>query len=155
MRDEIQSGLRNALERGYSMEEAVKSFITAGYNPVEVKEAANALGSNIIPLVNQKKNIAENSSITNLAPQAQNMPGQSEIPNPFQQDSNTSQISAQIQQTAQTQVQQQNYPIPQIHKKNSKKTTIIILTAILFVLLVCMGILLFFAKDLFSSSTGG
>lgn len=43
MRDEITAGLKNALERGYSLEEGIQTFINAGYNPVEVKEAANML----------------------------------------------------------------------------------------------------------------
>lgn len=40
MKDEIIGGLRNALERGSSPDVAVQSFINAGYNPIEVKQAA-------------------------------------------------------------------------------------------------------------------
>ena len=40
MKDEIIGGLRNAIERGSSLDEAVQSFINAGYNPVEVRESA-------------------------------------------------------------------------------------------------------------------
>jgi hypothetical protein len=40
MRDEIVAGIRNALDRGYSLQQAVQSFINAGYNPSEVNEAA-------------------------------------------------------------------------------------------------------------------
>lgn len=38
--EEILGGIRNALERGSSLERAVQSFINAGYNPQEVQEAA-------------------------------------------------------------------------------------------------------------------
>lgn len=43
--DEIVSGLKNATERGSSLEEAVQSFINAGYNPAEVRAAAEFLTS--------------------------------------------------------------------------------------------------------------
>ncbi len=41
--EEIIGGLRNAVERGASLEQAVQSFISAGYNPIEVKQAAQSL----------------------------------------------------------------------------------------------------------------
>ena len=40
MNDELTGAIRNALERGFSLEQAIQSLINAGYNPVEVKEAA-------------------------------------------------------------------------------------------------------------------
>ncbi|HLC53180.1 MAG TPA: hypothetical protein VJK03_01435 [Candidatus Nanoarchaeia archaeon] len=43
MKDEIVGGLRNALELGESLEQAVQSFINAGYPPNEVREAAAIL----------------------------------------------------------------------------------------------------------------
>ena len=43
MRQDIYGGLKNALERGSSLEQAIQTFINAGYNSHEVKEAANAL----------------------------------------------------------------------------------------------------------------
>ena len=44
MREDIIAGLKNAYERGESVEKAVQAFISAGYNPNEVKEAAKILG---------------------------------------------------------------------------------------------------------------
>ncbi len=43
MKDEIFYGLKNALDRGQSLKTAVQSFINAGYNPVEVREAGKML----------------------------------------------------------------------------------------------------------------
>lgn len=43
MREDIYGGIKNALERGYSIEQAVKSFTNAGYKEAEVREAARAL----------------------------------------------------------------------------------------------------------------
>jgi len=44
MREDIVAGLKNAFERGESMEKAVNAFINAGYNKNEVEEAAKSLG---------------------------------------------------------------------------------------------------------------
>ncbi len=43
MREEIWAGLKNAMERGATLEQAVQSFINSGYSPGEVQEAAKAL----------------------------------------------------------------------------------------------------------------
>jgi len=44
MREDIVAGLKNAVERGESVEKAVAAFINAGYNQDEVQEAAKSLG---------------------------------------------------------------------------------------------------------------
>lgn len=41
--DDIKGGLRNAVERGESLEKAKQSFINAGYNSLEVEQAARGL----------------------------------------------------------------------------------------------------------------
>ena len=43
MRDEIIGGLRNAIERGATLEQAMRSFISAGYSQTEVQAAAELL----------------------------------------------------------------------------------------------------------------
>jgi hypothetical protein len=40
MREDIAGGLRNALERGENLENAVRTFINAGYSEKEVRDAA-------------------------------------------------------------------------------------------------------------------
>ncbi len=42
MKEEIIAGIQNAIERGESLENAVQSFINAGYNSQEVREAAQS-----------------------------------------------------------------------------------------------------------------
>ena len=42
-KEEIIGGLRNAIDRGDSLSKAVQTFINAGYNPAEVKAAADLL----------------------------------------------------------------------------------------------------------------
>lgn len=51
MKDEILAGLRNALDRGSSVEEAVQSFINSGYNPQEVRAAAEVLSGGVSDIV--------------------------------------------------------------------------------------------------------
>lgn len=43
-KEDIIGGLRNAIERGESLESAMQSFVNAGYNANEVKEAAQSMG---------------------------------------------------------------------------------------------------------------
>jgi|SRR3989344_8308317 len=43
--EEIISGLKNAIERGFSLDSAVRSFINSGYSPSEVQEAASMISS--------------------------------------------------------------------------------------------------------------
>jgi len=43
VRQELIGGLRNAIERGCSLEEAKRSFISAGYSSAEVEEASQYL----------------------------------------------------------------------------------------------------------------
>lgn len=50
MADEIIEGLKNALEHGSTLDEAVNSFVAAGYSPIEVKEAAQALTSGALAM---------------------------------------------------------------------------------------------------------
>lgn len=51
MREDIVAGLRNALERGESLEKAVQSLINAGYNPIEVNQAAQNLSEGAISTI--------------------------------------------------------------------------------------------------------
>ncbi len=55
MRDEIWAGLKNAIERGASLEQAVQSFISAGYNPIEIKEAAGSFSQGATNIVHTQQ----------------------------------------------------------------------------------------------------
>jgi hypothetical protein len=50
MNEEILAGLKNAKNHNFTLEQASQSFINAGYNPVEVKEAADFVLRGISPL---------------------------------------------------------------------------------------------------------
>jgi hypothetical protein len=84
MSDEIISGLRNALERGESLDKAARSFLNAGYNPSEVKESVNAITQGVTDIVIQPaqqhttpfQGLPQNQVngvLSNPAPQANNL----------------------------------------------------------------------------------
>ncbi|MBI5804311.1 hypothetical protein HY450_03640 [Candidatus Pacearchaeota archaeon] len=56
MENEIVSGLRNAIERGASLEKAVQSFINAGYNAEEVRAAGEEISSGASNIVYSEDN---------------------------------------------------------------------------------------------------
>ena len=55
MNYDIIWGLRNAVERGSTLDQAVKSYTNAGYSEVEVKEAVNFLTSGSATLMTNPK----------------------------------------------------------------------------------------------------
>jgi len=50
-KEEIAAGLKNALDRGSSIEDAVQSFVNSGYNANEVMEAASLLGQGVSKII--------------------------------------------------------------------------------------------------------
>jgi len=134
IKEEITAGLRQAIERGYSLEQAKQSFINAGYNSRDIEDSASSLGGLLtsIPEIaySQKQEEKQNPSI-------QTQPQQ--IP----------QINIQTQQLPQ-------FPPP---KKSKLKIIIIILVVILLILIAgFISSLLFkdkiieFLKGIFSSA---
>jgi len=72
--EEILGGLRNALERGYSFEMAVRSFINAGYNPNDVREAADYLSQGVMSMVHPEAKPAIQTPLIRTAPMLSGMP---------------------------------------------------------------------------------
>ena len=66
MREDIRGGLRNALERGENLEQAVRSFINAGYPESEVRQTAQEMTSGAQP---QPTNTLNNQKIKSNSPQ--------------------------------------------------------------------------------------
>ncbi|MEK6825858.1 MAG: hypothetical protein AABY00_03665 [Nanoarchaeota archaeon] len=62
MKEEIVSGIKNGLERGESLDEAMQTFINAGYKSVEVREAANALTGGTTPIMNPEASLISSVS---------------------------------------------------------------------------------------------
>jgi hypothetical protein len=132
IKEEITSGLRQAIERGYSLEQAKQSFINAGYNSKDIEDSASSLGG----LLTSMPEIAY--------PQRQQEEKSQEI-----QNKQIPQINIQTQQLPQ-------FPQP---KKSKLKIIIIILVILLLILIAAfISSLLFkdkiieFLKGIFSSA---
>lgn len=119
MKDEIESGIRNALERGESLEQAVKSFVAAGYNPVEVREAAVAVSSGAMSIVSQKKELQPAAKPSIIQSSQPNTSSQPQVSAPKQQ----SQVIGDIQ------------PKPTRARRKIIITIVIILAVILLAIL--------------------
>jgi hypothetical protein len=157
MKDEIQAGLKNALERGFSLDNAVQSFISAGYNPFEVKEAANSLSGGVTPLVVQDKNSQTNS--------VAGMSGGNQDTNAMKTFSSRTSQSTVQQQTSQfqqpdPQLQPQGYsarpqmasqiPLKKMPMSRNKKIVIILIVVLLILIGSLVGLLVF-AKDILAA----
>lgn len=120
--DEILGGLRNALEHGESLEKAVQSFINAGYNPRQVKAAANQLSSGSSTILHE--------------------PNSEEFPAPIHSESDTPKPPAGIESTLE----------PKELSEKSKKivVSLIVLFIILIALLILALIFQDKIIDLFS-----
>ena len=54
-KDDLTGGIKNAVQHGATIEKAVQSFINAGYNPAEVKQAADSLSQGVSTITNPVK----------------------------------------------------------------------------------------------------
>ena len=137
MREDIVAGLRNALEHGASLEQAVQSFINAGYNAVEVRQAAQTLSGGVTSIIN---------------PESRQIPAQT-----------SSQITRQMIQPPTSQFQQQNpyanvrrlNEIRQIpRRKNRHGVLIAILIVILLSLLGGLVFMIFYGQEFLNKILG-
>ncbi|MBI2631778.1 hypothetical protein HYW75_02135 [Candidatus Pacearchaeota archaeon] len=173
MIDEIQSGLKNAIERGNSLDEAIKTFVNAGYNPVEVKEAANALGygasnitsqtsssSNTKPAAFQNQNTPQiqqpsQQQFNSLPSQGQQSPSQSSQNIFSPSNTYTSPFGSSFSQQAQQSQQQKSsssdssYSYSPVQKqKNPKKKKVIVLIILLLLLIGAIITVILFKENI-------
>ncbi len=126
VREDLVAGLRNALERGASLEGAKQSLINAGYSSEEVEEASNYLHS---------------GSVLAMQPQQLKKPADSVQP------SKSKQMPAQQKQAQQKQAQQQT---PAKSQKSQgpgffgRNWKIILLLLVLFILVILFGLVIIF-----------
>ena len=90
MRDDIYGGLKNAIERGATLDQAVRSFINAGYSESEVREAAKSFMPPVLSVTNPSTTPNTTNSI-----QKRPMPIQARPPQ--QQQSPPAQPNPQMQ----------------------------------------------------------
>ena len=134
-KEEIIAGLKIAVEKGYSFEQAKRSFINAGYKQEDVEDSAAFLSSGVISMPSASeisKNYVPSNSFEIKASQQ-----------PYQQN-------RQYTQGWQNQ-QAKNSPQQNIQIQNQKVTRtgklVIILAIILFLLLLFLFATIFFKKQ--------
>lgn len=134
---EFIAGLKNAVERGYSLELAIQSFVNSGYNRQDVLDSARTIDNSIISKI--PFNPLE------FLPKQQNQPA---IQPRIQPQLQPQQI--QVRQTQQPAIQQQ---IAQAEKKKSKLGWIILLSGLLIILLGVLIGFIFFKDNIISLLT--
>jgi uncharacterized membrane protein len=159
VRADIVAGLRNAMARGVSLERAVQSFISSGYNESEVREAAQSLGGSSASSIVHPN--AQYGDITRRPQQAtqppsvsrQQSPAQSQAPNQPRPPQAPVQPQSQLQMaTPQAQPPQAPYtkqlsdirPRPELIGGGRGKKNIVLIVILILILLVLIGGLIFF-----------
>jgi len=129
IKEEIVSGLKQAIERGYSLEQAKQSFVNAGYNNRDISDSASSLGGIITsnPEISNIPQISQMSSVPNILP-----PEISSTP-PQQTPPELSQIPPQPTQ------------LPQ--ETQTKSKTLVIILIVILILIVLGLAALFLFKD--------
>lgn len=158
-RQEIIAGLRQAIERGYSLELAIQSFINSGYNRQDVLDSARNINQTVIsrmpisPLPEIQPPKKPTQPQQQAVPQQKPTQLQPQIPTqlkPVQLSPQPKPI--QIQPKFQPQPQLPEIPIPKVQPqplqiltqpKQSKTGLIIFLTILLLILLVILGLFIF------------
>jgi hypothetical protein len=151
-KEEIISGLRNALDRGYSLDLAVQSFVNAGYSKQDVLDSARVLGyskgiiSNLPP-ASQPETISD-QEMTRSQPQP--LPRNQDIKQ-ISQEIKMPEIQPKIpeERYQPTPIQQNvmiNLPEERIGKKKSwilENWLLVFLGVILLLLLIGLGLSIF------------
>lgn len=146
MREDIYGGLKNAMERGATLDQAIASFINSGYAAEEVREAARALNAGAMYSTNpqssaQKPTVPQQptsfrpmptrTQVQPLRVQPQpSQPTQSNSQSPqvrqaqpmsFQRPTDTTAFTDRLNQMRQN--MQQSRPSPTIPQQNSSMPT--------------------------------
>lgn len=131
--EDIIAGLRNAIERGSTLEQAIQSFINAGYNPAEVKQAGQAFSQGATQIIDETDQTPP--QIQSRTPQ-QTLQNQSQqIPQPVMQNRNKLPVTRQTGQ-----------------KKSNLTITILIVTLLVLIGALITSVILGkeFIQDLFT-----
>ena len=126
--EELAGGLKNALERGATLQQAKQSFLNSGYSPQEIQNAIQKMHS---------------TSTQIIKPIKQESPIQTPIQTPIQPP-----IKPLAQQT-QALPQQTPAPIQTPTKKYSPTTTIIILSIVGVIIIIISLVVGLFWNNIF------
>ena len=152
-KQEIISGLKNAVARGESIQKASQSFINAGYSPADVQQAASqinmGLASNIssstqTPTHPQQSPIPHLSASNSLNAPSPSQPNEKINNNETKKPNFFSKLfKKKDKETKEKPVQQTNSEDPLTKKKKKPLWFIITLIIILIILFTVLGFVLF------------
>lgn len=161
-KQEIISGLRNAIDRGYTLDLAVQSFMNAGYSQQDVIDSAKVLGYNS-SIISKSPIMTQIQQTFPQQPQQlpQSLPQQQMQSQPLPQTKSLAQISQAVKQPELPSIPLPSIQPPQkpvqinisdndIRKQRSflAENWIIILLSILLLLLLAGLSLSIFAQDI-------
>ncbi|MBM3247506.1 hypothetical protein FJZ17_03140 [Candidatus Pacearchaeota archaeon] len=134
-REEIITGLRNALERGQPIERAIQSLITAGYNATEVNQVAREMNTSILHhLPEQEQEIQEQPE------QIKTMP--------LQQKQEIKKENQQVQANQNLQTQNNTGFLDDSKPKKKMPKALWILIILLIIILIGTTSFIFFGKEI-------
>jgi FtsZ-interacting cell division protein ZipA len=154
VREDIVYGLKNAMARGQSLEQSVRSFISAGYTLEEVQEAAQSLNMGVVTNIEQPRKIEQQttgqttpSTPSTLYSQQQKTQTENETTlTNQQQETHSSQQPEQDQQDKQVQTQQTTYqPLPQaqfnLNEKPKRRMPTLVIVLLIILLMIVGGVI--------------
>lgn len=148
-REEIISGLRNAVERGYSLDLSVQSFINAGYSRQDVLDSAKILGYGRDTISGNPQQTSQPQATQenlNQSQQIQQSSQSEKYSNTAQQNiPNLQQSPQQPKPSYQPLVPQQQIQAPE--KSWFRENWLIILLGVILLLLIIGLLASIFAKD--------
>lgn len=149
MNDELIGGMRNALERGETIEQAIQAFLNAGYSPNEVREAAGRVApSAAAAIYGQAPGLLPSSfpSAQTKATAHSSSPASSPA---------TVAPSQPLSQTSSSPASSAVQPLPTtIPSPPHGKKTIVILIVVLLLLIVLLGITYLYSDKILGLLTG-
>ena len=152
MNDEIIGGMRNALERVETIEQAIQTFLNAGYSPNEVREAAGRVApSAAAALYGQSPNVLSSS------PSSAQTPPQTKTTSPYQPASSPpAKVPSQSPISSKPSSSPAAQPLPTLipPQPPQSKKTVIILVVVLLILLILLGATLLFSDKILGFFSG-
>ena len=143
VREDILSGLQNAIERGDSIEEAARSFVNSGYTKAEVQEAVSFLNKGAISQLEKPK------QTSGLIYEEKKL-----LIKPKQKPQIKEPLKEQFSESPPTPSQKLKEPIRQFKPRYNKKviwTIVAIILGIIFLLLlILLGVTIFFRESIIS-----
>lgn len=144
MKEELIGGMRNALERGETIEQAIQTFMNAGYSPNEVREAASFVApSAAAALYGQTSPALPSSSMPSSAPAQPAASSKSPSLPSAPSSSPVASASPAVQ------------PLPTTPAQPPQgKKTLVILIVVLLLLLVLLGVTYLYSDNLLALFKG-